>query len=90
MMVVSVYSPGRRRKKNAVMIMSVTANRRWEFGGRCCATYAMRRITEIGTGLTLVAGGSCFFQAASMRWTRKSVLLAVFKRGSEAPTERNV
>ena len=52
--------------------------------------YAMRRMTEMGMGLTRLAGGSSFFQAASMRAMQKSVFNAEFRRGSSVPNERNV
>ena len=51
---------------------------------------AMCLMTEIGIGLTLLAGGSSFFHAESILEMRKSVLRAPFSRGSWAPIARNV
>ena len=54
----SVYSPGRSKKKKAKPIMSANA----VVKGQCIcrATTRMRRITITGTGLTLFGGGSSF------------------------------
>eukprot|EP00985_Skeletonema_marinoi_P009016 scaffold4125_cov146-Skeletonema_marinoi.AAC.1 len=71
---VSTYSPGRSKKKNARMIMSETAlvDSKVERAAR----EAMRRMTCIGTGLTRWGGGSFFFRAACKRWRRKSTALS--------------
>ena len=71
--VASVYSPGRSRKKNAMMIMSAVASNVLAEGGRCWAMKAIRLMTWIGMGLTRPAGGSSFFHAAIVRWIRKSI-----------------
>ena len=71
-----------------MMIMSTTASKKAEFGGSSLATAQMRRSTAIGMGLTRVGGGSAFFQAAIMRWIRKSMPPAELARGSVLPTER--
>ena len=75
-----------------MMIMSAVARSLSPAGpaGRCCAMKAIRRMTEMGIGLTLLTGGSSFFQAAHVRAMRKSVLCAAFKRGSLVPIARNV
>jgi len=73
-----------------MMIMSAVARRSSALGGRCWAMNAIRRMTEMGMGLTRLAGGSSFFQAASIREIRKSVFMAEFRRGSSVPSERNV
>ena len=80
----SVYSPGRRRKKNAMMIMSATASKKNELGGSSRATVQIRLSTATGMGLTRVGGGSAFFQAAIaiIRWIRKSMSPAELARGS--------
>ena len=73
-----------------MMIMSEVASSVDAVGGRCCAMYAIRLMTWIGIGLTRRAGGSSFFQAATIRWMRKSIFPSVLYRGSVAPTVRNV
>ena len=50
------YSPGRRRKKNAIQIMSAMAMLRGSL--EAVAMAMMRRMTGMGTGLTLLGGGS--------------------------------
>lgn len=86
----SVYSPGRRRKKNAMMIMSATARSKWLSAGRASAISHNRRMTAMGMGFTLCGGGSSLVHAANMRWMRKSVLKAEFRRGSSLPMDKNV
>ena len=67
----SVYSPGRRRKKKASPIMSAVP---WIKGSfEACAMAKMRRMTIIGTGLTRFGGGSCLEYARSIRRKVKSV-----------------
>ena len=50
----------------------------------------MRRMTWIGIGLTRLGGRSVFFHAEMVRDILKSILHAEFRRGSLAPTWRNV
>ena len=54
---VPVYSPGRSRKKKAIIIMSATACSSGSL--EAAATQASRRRTWTGIGLTLDGGGSC-------------------------------
>ena len=54
---VPVYSPGRIRKKKAMIIMSATACSSGSL--EAAATQAIRRKTCTGIGLTLDGGGSC-------------------------------
>ena len=74
----SVYSPGRRRKKNATMIMSAVAQN----SGLCDSVVrdraAMRRTTEIGIGLTRRGARSVDFQALRVRCRWKLMLFAEF------------
>ena len=55
---VLLYSPGRSRKKKAMIIMSVTACSSVSL--EAIATQASRRRTWTGIGLTLDSGGSCW------------------------------
>mmetsp|Transcript_30800 Transcript_30800/g.69101 ORF Transcript_30800/g.69101 Transcript_30800/m.69101 type:complete len:215 (+) Transcript_30800:111-755(+) len=57
----TVYFPGRRRKKNAIIIMSAVALLKSWLDAR--ARYAFERRTWTGMGLTRLGGGSSFFQA---------------------------
>lgn len=84
----AVYSPGRRRKKKAIAIMSLIAMTNGS--EEAWAMKEIERMTRRGTGLTLFGGGSCFFQADIMREMRKSIFPKMFKRGSGDPTLWNV
>ena len=86
----SVYSPGRRRKKKAMMTMSAVAQKDASDAEVDWAKKAMRRMTWMGIGLTRSGAGSEVFHAFNVRWMRKSMLWAEFSRGSLAPTLRNV
>ena len=84
----SVYSPGRRRKKKARMIMSEMA---WSTGSvPAVAMMEMCRRTLTGTGFTRSGGGSVFFHALIIRVRRKSILPWAVYRGSSVPKARNV
>ena len=52
------YSPGRKRKKNAMLIISAVHLMKGH--SAASATARMRRSTWTGTGLTLSGGGSSF------------------------------
>ena len=52
--------------------------------------YSMRRMTDMGMGLTRLEGGSSFFQSASMRPMRQSVFKAEFRQGLSVSIEKNV
>ncbi len=84
----AVYSPGRRRKKKARMIISATATEKgFE---ECCATKAIARRTRSGSGFTRAGGGSCLFQKEIRRERRKSIFPTEFRRGSWDPRLWNV
>ncbi len=85
----SVYSPGRRRKKKSKMIILVVAWYRESFAEDSCDKVATRRMTWIGIGLTRRGAGSEDFQDLIIRWSRKSFWCAEFSRGFSAPTLRN-
>ncbi len=86
LLLLSVYSPGRRRKKKAMTIISEIAQKVVSADMVVCARVAIRRMTVIGMGLTRSGAGSDCFHALSVRWRRKSILCAEFRRGSLAPT----
>ena len=56
----SVYSPGRRRKKNAMMIISAKAQRKTESGGKCWAMKHTCQRTWTGIVFTWCGWGSIF------------------------------
>ena len=86
--VLMAYSPGLRRKKNAIQIMSAMA--RFKASSEATAMVMMRRRTGIGTGLTLFGAGSSLEYALSMRVIRKSTCPDGSRRGSGAPIARYV
>jgi hypothetical protein len=83
--VVPVNSPGRKRKKKAIMIMSAMASSgslRW-LPLACERMYMMIRM---GIGLTRFGGASSFLYARSCRWIRKSMPPWPSLRGSRPPS----
>ncbi len=82
----SVYSPWRRRKKKAIMIMSAVAWSNVEVDRRFATTKVMRLRTCLGIGFTQEARGSFCFQAADMHWIQKSILPVGVRRGPWAPS----
>ena len=86
----SVYSPDRRRKKNAMMIISAVACRSFALAGRCCVMYAICSMTDMGVGLTWLSEGSSFFQAAILCLMQKSFFKSDFRRGSLVLSASNI
>eukprot|EP00956_Cyclotella_meneghiniana_P028589 scaffold67026_cov21-Cyclotella_meneghiniana.AAC.1 len=70
----SEYSPGRRRKKKAKMIITAVATMWDEEFKECRARNAMCRMTRSGTGLTRFGGASFFLKDLIIRAIRKPIL----------------
>lgn len=67
------------------MIISTTARRNTESGGKCLAMKQIRHKTWTRIGLIRYEGGSVLFHVEIVHWIRRSILPIIFTRRSSVP-----